>query len=222
MTAIETSPAIEPMPAPTADAPLPYGPAMTRLLRPLQRGFLVLNRGFMTPLIRHGFGWLVGNPFTGHLMLLRTRGRRSGRIREAPLGYVIQDGAVYCVAGYGVSTPWFRNLVADPSVEVVLPTRRFVGTAEPVTDPDQWLATYRALIASFGLVGRAIVGDVRTTNDAELLERHRSLPVVRITPADGEAPVAAGPFDPGGRGWLLPQAAAVGVAVLARLWWRGR
>lgn len=197
---------------PAVSPPLPYGAVMTRLLRPLQRGFLLVNRGLMAPLLRHGFGWLVGNPLTGHLFLLRTRGRRSGLLREAPLGYVIREGAVYCVAGYGVATPWFRNLVDDPSVELVLPTQRFRGTAEPVTDADEWLATYRALIASFGLVGRAIVGDVRAIDDAALLERHRSLPVVRIVPAAGEAGVAAGSFDPGGRGWLLPYGTSIAVA----------
>ena len=62
----------------------------------------------------------------------------------------------------------------------------------------------RALIASFGLVGRAVVGDISGLDDATLLARHRALPVVRIMPADGERPLGAGPFDPGGRGWLLP------------------
>ncbi|HEX4897373.1 MAG TPA: nitroreductase/quinone reductase family protein [Candidatus Limnocylindrales bacterium] len=202
---------------PATAAPLPYGPLVSRFLRPLQRGFLVLNGGFMAPLIRLGFGWLVGNPLTGHVMLLRTRGRRSGLLREAPLGYVIRDGAVYCVAGYGEPTPWFRNLVADPNVEVVLPTRRFQGRAEPVTDPGEWLRTYRALIASFGVLGRAVVGDVRRLDDATLLDRHRSLPVVRITPRYGDAPLVAGPFDPGGSGWILPYG---GSALLAALGWR--
>jgi deazaflavin-dependent oxidoreductase (nitroreductase family) len=197
-------------------ASLPYGPFMTRLLRPLQRGFLVLNRSFMAPLIRHGFGWLVGNPLTGHVMLLRTRGRRSGLLREAPLGYIVMNGAVYCVAGYGEPTPWFRNLVADPDVEVILPTRRFKGRAEPVTDPDEWLTTYRALIGSFGLIGRAVVGDIGRLDDAALLERHRSLPVVRIAPRYGDAPLVAGPFDPGGVGWVLPYAASLVLGVMAR------
>jgi deazaflavin-dependent oxidoreductase (nitroreductase family) len=196
---------------------LPYGPLLSRVLRPLQRGFLVLNGSFMAPLIRLGFGWLVGNPLTGHVMLLRTRGRRSGLPRDAPLGYVIRDGAVYCVAGYGEPTPWYLNLVADPNVEVVLPTRRFQGRAQPVSDPGEWLRTYRALIASFGLVGRAVVGDVRRLDDATLLGRHRSLPVVRITPRYGDAPLVAGPFDPGGAGWILPYA---GSAFLAVLGWR--
>jgi deazaflavin-dependent oxidoreductase (nitroreductase family) len=150
-------------------------------------------------------------------MLLRTRGRRSGLLREAPLGYVVRDGAVYCVAGYGEPTPWFRNLLADPNVEVILPTRRFKGHAQPVADAAEWLAAYRALIGSFGLVGRAVVGDVRRLDDATLLERHRSLPVIRITPRYGDAPLLAGPFDPGGAGWIVPYA---GTFVLGLFVWR--
>jgi hypothetical protein len=129
----------------------------------------------------------------------------------------VTGGAVYCVAGYGEGTPWFRNLIADPAVEVILPTRRFSGRAEPVTDPVEWLATYRGLIASFGFVGRAVVGDVCRLDDATLLERHRGLPVVRIRPIEGDHPLVAGPFDPGGAGWLIPYGAT---AVLGVLGWR--
>ncbi len=168
----------------------------------------------MAPLLRSGFGWLIANPFTGHLMLLRTRGRRTGLLREAPLGYVIRDGCVYCVAGYGEPTPWFQNLLAEPNVEVFLPTRQFHGRAEPVADPVEWLAAYRALIASFGLIGNAIVGDVHGLDDEALLARDHALPVVRITPIDGEKPLLAGPFDPGGRGWLLRCGGSLILAVL--------
>jgi deazaflavin-dependent oxidoreductase (nitroreductase family) len=199
---------------PRPPSALPYGPVLTRLLRPLQRGFLVLNRGFMAPLAHRGLGWLIGSPLTGHIMVLRTHGRRSGLVREVPLGYVIRDGAVYCVAGYGTMTPWFRNLVHDPVVEVLLPTRRFRGVATPVDPPSEWLAAYRALVASFGLVGRAVVGDIDRIDDAELLARHRVLPVVRIRPADGEPPVIPGAFDPGGWGWLIPWAATIAALIV--------
>lgn len=202
--------------ASTVDVGLPYGPLMTRLLRPLQRAFVIVNRGFMAPLTRLGLGWLIGNPLTGHVMLLRTRGRRSGLIREAPLGYVIRDGAVYCVAGYGERTPWFQNLLADPRVDVCLPSRRFLGCAEPVTEPAEWLAAYRALIGSFGLVGRAVVGDIGRLDDATLLARHRGLPVVRIVPNVGAVPLRPGWFDPGGRGWIVPYAALVALALMSR------
>lgn len=206
------------LPPPPAPAPLPYGPVMHRVLRPLQRGFLVLNRGFMAPMLRAGLGWMVGNPLTGHVMVLRTLGRRSGLLREAPLGYVIEAGAVWCVAGWGATTPWYRNLLADPEVEVILPTRRFRGVAIPVESPDEWLAAYRSLIASFGLLGRAIVGNVEAMSDAELLAGHRSLPIVRIVPVDGRPPLRRGPFDPGGWGWILPYGATLaGIALAIRL-----
>ncbi|HYL39951.1 MAG TPA: nitroreductase/quinone reductase family protein, partial [Candidatus Binatus sp.] len=156
---------------------------------------------------RSGLGWLLGSPATGYLMLLRTRGRHTGLVREAPLGYVIDGGAVYCVAGYGRTTPWFHNLVADPAVEVVLPTRRFRGRAAPVTDRAEWLRTYRALIASFGIVGRLVAPDVARLDDEALVTEHAALPVVRITPEPGERSLVAGPFDPGGRGWLIPYGA---------------
>lgn len=203
---------------------LPYGPVMARILRPLQRGFLVLNGAFMAPALRLGLGRLIGNPVTGHLLLLRTRGRRSGRVREAPLGYILWDGAVFIVAGYGVTTPWYLNLLAEPSVEVFLPGRGpFRGRATPLTDDAEWATAYRALIRSFGTLGRSIAGDIERLSDDMLVAQHRALPVVRIVPEDPSLDLRPGPWDPGGLGWLWANlAAALGELVLWRLWrlWR--
>ncbi len=202
--------------------PLPYGPRLTRLLRPLQRGFLFVNRWLMAPALKAGLGRLIGNPLTSHQMLLRTRGRKTGLPREAPLGYVILDGAVYCVAGYGETTAWYRNLLAEPAVELILPSRRLRGRADPVADPAEWTRAYRALIASFGLIGRAIVGDIGELDDETLLARHRALPVVRITPTDAGGPLTPGRWDPGGNGWLVANGAVLlAAAGLARLLRRG-
>lgn len=195
--------------------PLPYGPLMRRIIRPLQHGFLVLNRWFMAPAIRAGLGPLLGNPLTGHLMLLRTRGRHTGLLREAPLGYVILDGAVYCVSGYGLGAPWVKNLQADPSVEAALPTRTFRGRATVVADDAEWLRAYRALIASFGLVGHILHSDPSKLDDATLLATHGSLPVIRLDPVDATVRLVSGPWDPGGRGWLLSNLVALAVTGVA-------
>ena len=191
------SPAI-PVPA------LPYGPVLTRLLRPIQRAFLMVNSAVVAPSLRLGLGLALGTPAFGHLMLLRTTGRRSGRLREVPLGYVIRDGAIFCVAGYGARTPWYLNLLDDPRVEVFLPGRRPMrGLALPVADDREWLAAYRALIASFGLTGRLVVGEIDRLSDAELLTRHRALPVVRIVPRTGGRPIEAGRWDEGWSGVIV-------------------
>ena len=188
---------------------LPYGPAMTHVLGPLHRAFIIVNSLFL-PALERGFGALISNPLTGYLMVLRTRGRRTGLIRAAPLGYVVLDGAIYCCAGFGETTAWYRNVLVEPSVEVVLPGRTVSGRAAPVAAPDEWIRAYRALIASLGVIGRLTVGDVRELDDAELLAAHGGIPLVRITPTA----FVPGPLDPGGRFWLVPWVASAVVAIV--------
>ena len=192
-------------------APLPYGPILQRILRPLQRAFLPFNRLLMGPMLRSPAWPFVGNPATAHILLLRTRGRRSGLVREAPLGYVIRDGFVYCVAGYGARTPWYLNLLADPAVEIRLPGRTIRGRADPVRDDAEWLRSFRALMASFGLVGRLVDGDIDQLDDATVLATHRMLPVVRIAAVDPPRAIVAGPWDPGGHGWIAAQLLLIAV-----------
>lgn len=207
-----------------SDAPprLPYGPLLTRLLRPVQRGFLYLNRWVIGPVLRSPFGRLIGTAVTPQLMLLRTRGRRSGLVREAPLGYVIRDGFVYVVAGCGVGTPWYLNLLDNPTVEVVLPGRTIRGIAEPVTDDAEWLRSYRLLIGSFGVIGRVVEGDPSRMDDTTLLATHGVLPVVRIRALEPTGLIISGPWDPGGHGRLLVWTATVGALGLATLTRRRR
>ena len=197
-------------------AGLPYGPLLSHLLRPIQRAFLLVNAGLVAPALRAGLGVVIGTPLFGHLLLLRTTGRRTKRTREVPLGYVIREGAIWCVAGYGAPTPWYRNLLDDPRVEVVLPGRRLDAIALPVTDDLAWLRAYRALIASFGLTGRLVVGDLRRISDEQLLARHRSLPIVRIVPRTGPRPIEAGWWDEGWAGALLGTGLVALAAVLIR------
>ena len=189
--------------------PLPYGPTMTHLLEPLRRAFLIVNP-LVSPVLDRGFGALFSNPVTGYLMVLRTRGRRTGLMRAAPLGYVVLDGVIYCCAGFGETTAWYQNVLADPSVEVVLPGRTLRGKATPVSAPDEWIRAYRALVASLGVIGRLAVGDVRGLDDAEMLEAHGGVPLVRITPSS----FVPGPLDPGGRFWLVPWAASAVLAIV--------
>ena len=203
--------------------PLPYGAAVTALLTPLRKAFLVANRLFAAPLIRAGGGPLLATPVAGSILLLRTTGRKSGLIREAPLGYAIVDGRVVVVAGYGRSAHWFRNALAHPEVEVLLPGALLAGLAEEVTEPDECRAAFRTLIATMGVVGTLTLGDVRGKSAAEVDALALALPMLAITPTA----VRPGPFDPGGIGtrvnaalWLLIGAAAVTAGLRRRR--RGR
>ena len=77
-----------------------------------------------------GLGPLMGNV----VLLLTTTGRKSHRPRVTPLQYEEIDGRVYLGSALGKKADWFRNIRANPRVEVRLKSRRFSGLAETVTD----------------------------------------------------------------------------------------
>jgi deazaflavin-dependent oxidoreductase (nitroreductase family) len=179
----------------------PYLPAM-------HDGFNGFNRYVSVPALKAGMGRFVSNPLTGYLMILRTRGRRSGEMRDAPLGYMIVGDAVYAMAGFGREAHWFKNIQADPRVEVILPGRAFSGTAEEVTDTAERLAVLPPLLRSMGGGAAAMgMGNVWQMTPEEISARFDGLPLVRVR-ATG---IAAGPEDPGGWFWVVP--------ILFTGWW---
>lgn len=198
------------LPADDRQAGLPYAPWFSRALPAIDGLFRLANRWYVIPAIKAGLAPLHANPVTGSWLLLRTRGRRTGLSREVALGYAIHDGAVYCSAGFGTRTQWFRNLLADPRVEVVLPGAAFAGLAEEVTDPDERRRGWRVLIRALGFIGRALVCDPDAP-DAILDRSTAGLPLVRIRPTG----IGSGPADPGGWLWLS-------LVVAAAAWLAGR
>jgi deazaflavin-dependent oxidoreductase (nitroreductase family) len=77
-------------------------------------------------------------------LLLTTKGRKSGEPRTTPLIYGRNDGNVMVVASKGGSDAppaWYRNLEADPEVEVQIKGERFharARNATPDEKPELW------------------------------------------------------------------------------------
>lgn len=69
------------------------------------------------------------------VLLLTTRGRKSGQPRLTPLQYEEVDGLYYIASARGAEADWYKNILADPRVHVRLREREFEAVAEPVTDP---------------------------------------------------------------------------------------
>ncbi len=172
------------------------------------------NRGFMVPALKLGLGRYMSTPLTGYLMLLRTRGRKSGVMRDAPLGYLVSGEHIYAMAGFGPRTHWFQNIKADPHVEVLLPDRSISGFAEEVTDANELRTVLPALARTMAPLVTALgFGNPRRQSDAEIAASLAEFPLVRIR----QTGLAAGPNDPGGWGWVVPNAVA---AVALALWLR--
>ena len=72
------------------------------------------------------------------VVILHTIGARTGQIREIPLVAHLEDGqlAVFASkAGSPTHPDWYRNLVANPDIEVEFGTERFTAHVREL-DPD--------------------------------------------------------------------------------------
>lgn len=69
------------------------------------------------------------------VLLLTTIGRKSGQPRVTPLQFERVGGDLYIASARGVDADWFKNIQANPQVQVRIGDREFDAMAEPVTDP---------------------------------------------------------------------------------------
>lgn len=75
---------------------------------------------------------VAGGPGLVPTLLLTTTGRRSGRPRTLPLIYTEADGGYVVIASKGGAPchpAWYRNLQANPDVDVQVKDRRFHARA---------------------------------------------------------------------------------------------
>jgi deazaflavin-dependent oxidoreductase (nitroreductase family) len=215
-----TQPAADP-PQAAAVAPAPSlapSPALGKTAQAISDAsrsmFRHANRVGMVPFHRAGLAAWLGNPVTGWQCLITTTGRRSGLSRPAPLGYLVEDGAAWVMAGYGPSTHWYQNVLAEPRVTLLLPGRPPVAAlATEATDEATRARIIPRLCRSMALPGATIGRVPATSTDDEIMACVGWVPLVRIAPADGST-LAAGPDDPGGLGWIWRQALAVAVTIL--------
>ena len=103
----------------------------------MRRIFRFLNKFFMVPMFRLGLGFFFGNPWTSYVMVLKTIGRKTGRLRYSPVNYAIHDGKVYCVSGFRQDCDWYRNLRKHPEVTLDFGRLAARGRARTVDDPKE-------------------------------------------------------------------------------------
>jgi deazaflavin-dependent oxidoreductase (nitroreductase family) len=101
----------------------------------MRRIFWFINKLFMVPLFRLGFGPFFVNPLTGYIMVLKVIGRKTGKTRYTPVNYTIYKGDIYCVSGGRQTSDWYRNLLANPEVEIILPSGPVYAHVEETPDP---------------------------------------------------------------------------------------
>jgi deazaflavin-dependent oxidoreductase (nitroreductase family) len=71
------------------------------------------------------------------LLLLTTKGRKSGLPRVTPVQYEQIDGAYYIGSARGDQADWYKNILACPRVDVRVGDNNFSTTAQVINDPKQ-------------------------------------------------------------------------------------
>ena len=69
------------------------------------------------------------------VLLLTTIGRKSGQPRVTPLQFEEAGELIYIASARGKEADWFKNILANPNVQLQIGNRKFDSRAEPVTDP---------------------------------------------------------------------------------------
>lgn len=137
---------------------------------------------FMLLMWRLGLGrWINAWPAVGgRIMVLRHTGRKTGLRRQTPVNYARINGDVYCTSGFGASSDWYRNLMANPQVEVWLPDGRWVGEAEDVSDGEQRLQWMRQVLIASGFAAYLAGINPRRMTDNDLAAATSDYRLIRI------------------------------------------
>jgi deazaflavin-dependent oxidoreductase (nitroreductase family) len=102
------------------------------------------------------------------MLVIQHHGRRTGRQYLTPVNYAIVDGELYSTAGFGPRTDWYRNILANPLIQLWLPQGRRSARAVDVSDSPQRIRLLREVIIASGFAGPLFGVDQRKYSDPQL------------------------------------------------------
>ncbi len=163
-----------------------------------RRGFLLFNKLFMVPMFQLGLGQFVGNKISGYIMVVKTTGRKTRKIRYSPVSYAIHNGNVYCIAGWGRRTNWYLNMTASREAELILPGGAYYGRIDEVDDLEERRIVLRKILQNAGFAGFLEGFNPFRVTDEVMLQKTACMPLVRIHPVG----IGNGAGDPAGYSWV--------------------
>ncbi len=138
-------------------------------LERLRRFFHGMNY-FMVFLWKIGMGRLMNiwPAVGGRIMVIRHRGRKTGREYLTPVNYAIVENEVYAAAGFGPITDWYRNIMAHPEIEIWLPAGHRRARACDISGSPGRVKLLREVAIASGLAGPLMGVDQKKLTDEEL------------------------------------------------------
>jgi deazaflavin-dependent oxidoreductase (nitroreductase family) len=171
----------------------------TKTIDDLRRFFKRFNL-FMVCMWRLGFRrWVNFWPsVSGRIMVIIHTGRRTGLRRRTPVNYANVGGEIYCTAGFGAISDWYRNIQANPQVEVWLPDSWWAGAAEDISQDEKRIPLLRQVIIASGIVGTLFGVNPHKMTDQEFDRATADYRLIHIRRAQR----LSGPGGPGELAWV--------------------
>ena len=179
---------------------------------PYPSGLLRLALRMPLTLFRLGLGDLLNSL---RLLILTTRGRKSGQARHVAVEYRRHGSKIYIISGWGERPDWYQNLLTDPLVTIQLGRHALSALADKVTDPAEALRAVNqfrrdAPTRYDAVLGRLVDDEISGIN---LPDVSHQFTIVRLDI------IADEPLLPGlamDRIWVWP-AAIIGLTLMAAL-----
>ncbi len=156
-----------------------YTPAQMKTLR---RVFHGMNH-FMVFMWKIGMGRLINwwPAGFGRILVIRHIGRKSGKEYLTPVNYAPFGNEIYCVAGFGSGTDWYRNIMSRTDVELWLPQGWRRAHACDVSDSPDRARLLREIVKASGFAGPLLGVDSRKLSDEQLEKIARDYRLVHFT-----------------------------------------
>lgn len=154
-----------------------------KLLEERPRGLSQSIYRFPISLYRLGWGGVLG---WLPMLVMTTRGRRSGLPRHVMVEYRRHGSKYYVFSAWGERTDWYRNLLQDPRVTIQHGAHVFAADARPVQDNAEALRALYLFTRNSPLYERIVAGmsSAQAADLNSLADVAQEFTLVRLEPSD--------------------------------------
>lgn len=119
-------------------------------------------------------------PFEAKILVLSTRGRKSGKIIKFPLGYAGNKNIIYLTSLHEGSD-WYENTKNYPEVEIQIGKEHLKARAQKVEGTDEKARAYESIVKNQGEKNAEQFYYIKPgTSDNDIGTIGRELPVLRL------------------------------------------